>query len=44
MIFIIKFYIRQIAPIHICAAADHCDILEILLKNNADVRFYLFFS
>jgi hypothetical protein len=36
-----EILIRQIAPIHICAAADHCDLLEILIKNNADVRFNL---
>ncbi|CAF4881093.1 unnamed protein product, partial [Rotaria sp. Silwood2] len=23
-------------PIHICAAADHGDLLEILLKHNVD--------
>jgi hypothetical protein len=38
-----EIFIRQIAPIHICAASDYCDLLEILLKNNADVRFDLLF-
>lgn len=36
-------FIRQIAPIHLCAANDYCDLLEILIKNNADVRLNLFF-
>ncbi|CAF5147128.1 unnamed protein product, partial [Rotaria sp. Silwood1] len=26
------------APIHICAAADHDDLLEILFKHNADIN------
>lgn len=34
--------LRQIAPIHICAANDHHDLLEILIKNHADVRSYFF--
>ncbi|CAF3593831.1 unnamed protein product [Rotaria sp. Silwood1] len=28
----------QMAPIHICAAADHDDLLEILFKHNADIN------
>ena len=29
---------RQLAPLHICAARNQLDLLEILLKNHADVR------
>ena len=39
--------IRHIAPIHLCAATGHDDLLEILIKNNADVCIdysYFFFE
>lgn len=36
--------IRNLAPIHLCAAADHCDLLEILFKHNADVNRLVYFD
>lgn len=36
--------IRNLAPIHLCAAADHCDLLEILFKHNADVNRLISFD
>ena len=25
------------SPLHVCAAADHCDMVEFLLRNGADI-------
>jgi ankyrin repeat protein len=30
----------SIAPLHMCASLNHCDLIEVLLKANADVRFF----
>lgn len=34
--------VRQLSPLHICAARNHVDLIEVLLKNHADVRVLVF--